>query len=88
MRSRVRGFFIYNAAITQFTAAKQKLNTLASELVVAILTPPGRGAVATIRLDGLNAAQIAATHFLPKTANALTAGPANRLNSRPFPNIW
>ena len=36
-----------------------------TDTIVAVATPPGRGAIAVIRLSGANAADIAALHVAP-----------------------
>jgi tRNA modification GTPase len=55
------------------------MNSQSRSLEFSILTPAGRGAVATVRLEGPNAAQVAAAHLSPKTAQALLERPANSL---------
>ncbi|NLX95364.1 MAG: GTP-binding protein [Rhodopirellula sp.] len=47
--------------------------------VVAELTPPGRGAVATLRVEGLGARDVVARHFRPATGRDLSSYPPERV---------
>ncbi|MEX1186239.1 MAG: tRNA uridine-5-carboxymethylaminomethyl(34) synthesis GTPase MnmE [Gemmatimonadaceae bacterium] len=46
---------------------------LTGDTIVAVATPPGRGAIAVIRLSGVNAADIAARHVAPWPIEPRTA---------------
>ena len=46
---------------------------------VAVLTPPGRGAVATISVTGPQAAQLVAANYRPAAGRPLTASPVGRI---------
>lgn len=47
--------------------------------IIVELTPPGRGAVATLRVDGPGARDIVAGHFRPATGRALSSYPPERV---------
>ncbi len=49
------------------------LNSIAGDTIVALATPPGRGAIAVIRLSGVHAADVAARHVAPWPIEPRTA---------------